>query len=68
MESGGNAPPGDAEAVAEARAEPIDHGAGEAVHDRIGEEEGGDHARVVLIGHVELLAQNGSGDGESLAV
>ena len=64
----GDAPPGDAEAVAEARAQTVDHGAGEPVHDGVGEEEGGDHARVVLVGHVELFAQDRGGDAEGLAV
>ncbi len=68
VEGGGDAPPGDAQSIAEASAEAIDHGAGEAVHDGVSEQEGGHDARVVLVGHVELFAENGRGHGERLAI
>jgi len=68
MKHGGSGPPGDRQRIAQARAKPVDQGAGDAVHDGVGQQKREENAGVFHIRHVELFAQNRGSDGECLTV
>ena len=57
MQHGGQRPGEDEHGESGACAEAVDDVAGAGVHDGVGQQKGGDHEGVILLGHGELFAQ-----------